>query len=58
MLGLRLWSIGALAALATVAGAPAPATSQSDFGTFEQRVARGFKIAPVPLNLAGSRVRC
>jgi hypothetical protein len=50
----RHFDIRALAVLAACLSAPAAAAAaDSGLGSVDQRVARGFKIAPVPLNLAG-----
>ena len=53
MVGLSLLSRGALAACMLLAAAAAARAADPDLGLLEERVARGFKIAPVPLNLAG-----
>jgi hypothetical protein len=44
---------GALAALIVATDASAARAADGELGELAQRVARGFKIAPVPLNLAG-----
>ena len=53
MVGLSLLSRGTLAACMLLAATAAARAADPDLGLLEERVARGFKIAPVPLNLAG-----
>ena len=53
MVGLSLLSRGTLAACMLLAATAAARAADPDLGMLEERVARGFKIAPVPLNLAG-----
>ena len=53
MVGLSLLSRGTLAACMLLAATAAARAADPDLGKLEERVARGFKIAPVPLNLAG-----
>ena len=53
MVALSLLSRGTLAACMLLAATAAARATDPDLGLLEERVARGFKIAPVPLNLAG-----